>query len=409
VSAGPREPGSVPGPKVFITYRREETAAHAGRLYDAMEARFGKGNVFMDVDMEPGVDFIKRITEAVGACQVLIVVMGPTWATVEDEVGKARIADPEDFVRLEVETALRRPDVTPIPVLVSGARMPNREDLPPEVQAITRRNALELSDQRWRNDIGRLISTLEKLLAEIALVPGPSSPERGAASEKPAPADAAQAPAQTAPPSPVAASTSVENHRLRRLAGGARRLRWVLLGAIAIAAVVVVVVVELVGRGGSPTPTGHFNGAKLSDLVLKEPPGPPGNLLIDPKSGNGYPDQLHLPTPQGAYHNEFTQNGDTPYRYSTATAAVFKDETAARKALARLINEKQGGFKSTQVQGLGEDGWVFQNTDPTEPEYLYAWRTDRLLQVFDLVWSQGPPSKDTARGFADKMDRLIDQ
>jgi hypothetical protein len=142
MSAGPTEPGSVPGPKVFITYRREETAAHAGRLYDAMVARFGEGNVFMDVDMAPGVDFVERITEAVAACQVLIVVMGPRWATVEDEHGKARLADPEDFVRLEVETALQRLDVTPIPVLVSGARMPNREDLPPELRAITRRNEL---------------------------------------------------------------------------------------------------------------------------------------------------------------------------------------------------------------------------------------------------------------------------
>ena len=75
------------------------------------------------------------------------------------------IADPEDFVRLEVETGLRRPEVTPIPVLVAGARMPNRQDLPPEVQAITRRNALELSDYRWRADIGLLISRLDELLA----------------------------------------------------------------------------------------------------------------------------------------------------------------------------------------------------------------------------------------------------
>ena len=92
MSAGPSEPGSVAGPNVFITYRREETAAHAGRIYDAMVDRFGEGNVFMDVDMTPGVDFVERITEAVAACQVLIVVMGPRWATVENE--KARHGSP---------------------------------------------------------------------------------------------------------------------------------------------------------------------------------------------------------------------------------------------------------------------------------------------------------------------------
>jgi TIR domain len=175
VSVGPTGPATVPGPKVFITYRREDTAAHAGRLYDAMVARFGEDNVFMDVDMAPGVDFVERITEAVAACHVLIVVMGPSWATVEDERGTARLSDPEDFVRLEVETALRRTDVTPIPVLVAGARMPNREDLPPELRPITRRNALELGDQRWRYDVERLISALDELLAESPNVP--ASPE----------------------------------------------------------------------------------------------------------------------------------------------------------------------------------------------------------------------------------------
>ena len=138
----------------------------------------------MDVDMAPGVDFVERITEAVSACHVLIVVMGPTWATVKNDEGEARLADPEDFVRLEVETALRRRDVTPIPVLVGGAQMPNREDLPPELGALTRRNALELSNLRWRQDVGRLISTLDELLAESSPVPGAPFAERGAESEK---------------------------------------------------------------------------------------------------------------------------------------------------------------------------------------------------------------------------------
>lgn len=154
-------------PRVFICYRREESAAHAGRLYDAMVARFGERNVFMDVDLAPGVDFVERITEVVAACQVLIVVMGPSWATVTDEDGGVRLTDPEDFVRLEVETGLRNPDVTPIPVLIPGAQMPKREDLPPELQAFTRRNALELSEARWRYDVGRLNSTLDELLTDL--------------------------------------------------------------------------------------------------------------------------------------------------------------------------------------------------------------------------------------------------
>jgi TIR domain len=163
VSAGPEEEGSPPARRVFISYRRQDSAAYAGRVYDAMVDRFGERKVFMDLDLAPGVDFVERITEAVSACQVLIEVIGPTWAGVKNDEGEVRIAAPEDFVRLELEIALKRPDVTVIPVLVAGAQMPDRRDLPPELEAIARRNALELSDRRWRYDVGQLLSALESL------------------------------------------------------------------------------------------------------------------------------------------------------------------------------------------------------------------------------------------------------
>src|SRR5215207_1843240 len=117
--------------KVFISYRRKETAAYAGWLYDRMVARFGEDNIFMDMEMAPGIDFHERITEVVSGCVVLLVLIGPDWAAATEEDGSRRLDNPVDFVRLEIETGLRRPDVTPIPVLVGGARMPKREDLPP--------------------------------------------------------------------------------------------------------------------------------------------------------------------------------------------------------------------------------------------------------------------------------------
>jgi hypothetical protein len=158
---------SAAGPsaeKVFICYRREETAAHAGRLYDAMVARFGEGNVFIDVDdVGPGVDFVERIDHVLAECRALIVVMGPSWATMEDGRGGRRIDDPDDFVRREVESGLDS-NATVIPVLVSGAGMPRRDSLPQELRPIARRNALELSETRWAHDIGRLFGALEELL-----------------------------------------------------------------------------------------------------------------------------------------------------------------------------------------------------------------------------------------------------
>jgi hypothetical protein len=152
--------------KVFICYRREETAPYAGRIYDAMVAKFGVENVFMDLDLDPGVDFVDRITKVVSGCVALIVVIGPRWAQLQDADGGRRIADPDDFVRLEVETGLQRNDVKLIPALVGGARMPRREDLPPELEALARRNALELSEGRWRYDVGRLLTVLDELLPD---------------------------------------------------------------------------------------------------------------------------------------------------------------------------------------------------------------------------------------------------
>jgi hypothetical protein len=148
-------------PRLFISYRRQDTAAHAGRLYDAITGRLGPQSVFMDIDLRPGIDFVERIRQAVGGCDVMLVIVGPRWTTLEAADGSPRLADPDDFVRLEVEAGLRRPDIAVIPVLVAGARMPEPEHLPQGIRPLARLEALEISDQRWRYDVDRLIHTLE--------------------------------------------------------------------------------------------------------------------------------------------------------------------------------------------------------------------------------------------------------
>jgi hypothetical protein len=176
--------------KVFISYRREETAGHAGRLYDVMSSHFGDTNVFMDVDIAPGVDFVNRITHAVGACHVLLVIIGPRWATISNGGTLGRIFEPGDFVRLEVEEGLRRSEVAVIPVLVGGARMPEPGALPAPLRALTRRNALELSDTRWRYDVDRLMGALDRLLGDTSAVhkvAAPVTPPAGMPPVVPAP------------------------------------------------------------------------------------------------------------------------------------------------------------------------------------------------------------------------------
>ena len=94
----------LPPRGIFISYRRVDTPHVAGRLFDRLEARFGTGNVFMDVDSIPlGVDFRAHLDEAVGRCDVLLAVIGDSW--LESRDGERRLDDASDFVRIEIESA----------------------------------------------------------------------------------------------------------------------------------------------------------------------------------------------------------------------------------------------------------------------------------------------------------------
>ena len=155
------------GGGIFVSYRRQETSHLAGRLYDRLADRFGEGQVFIDVDtIEPGVDFAEDIFRAVAACQVLVAIIGPAWLTAADERGGRRLDDPDDIVRLEVEAALAR-DVRVIPILVEGAVMPNRQDLPESLAGLARRNALPIRHEGFRSDAGRLVTAIERILAPV--------------------------------------------------------------------------------------------------------------------------------------------------------------------------------------------------------------------------------------------------
>ena len=136
--------------RVFISYRREDSSGQAGRLYDALSKQLGPENVFMDVDtIDIGVEFKEAIESAVGSCDVLFAMIGPRWLTVVDSSGERRLEREDDFVRLEIETALMR-NIRVVPALVGGAIMPEPEELPESLAPLARRNALEMADgPRW--------------------------------------------------------------------------------------------------------------------------------------------------------------------------------------------------------------------------------------------------------------------
>jgi hypothetical protein len=157
------------GGGVFVSYRRGDGGDAAGRLADHLVIRFGAERVFMDVDaIEPGIDYVEALTRAVEACAVLIAVISPGWVTAADRRGR-RLDDPHDWVRVEVGTALAR-GVRVIPVLVGGADMPDRGDLPDDLAGLARRNGYRIRHESFRVDAGQLVAVIERVLASAAPV-----------------------------------------------------------------------------------------------------------------------------------------------------------------------------------------------------------------------------------------------
>lgn len=152
--------------QIFICYRRGDSAGYAGRLYDRLKARFGADRIFMDIGaIDLGTDFVEEIEKAVSSCKVQIVLIGRRWLNAKDSQGNRRLDKPEDFVRLEIESALRR-KIRVIPALVSGAIMPSSTDLPESLKSLSRRQGIEIDHASFDDDVARLIKTLERILGE---------------------------------------------------------------------------------------------------------------------------------------------------------------------------------------------------------------------------------------------------
>jgi hypothetical protein len=148
--------------RIFISYRRDDAAGSAGRLYDRLQDEFGPGNVFIDVDtLQPGDDFVEAIKEKLSVCDVMLVVVGKQWLTATDDAGRPRLHDEGDYARIELQTALDRGVIT-IPVLVERATMPRPQDLPEPLRPFARRQAAELRDTRWRGDVDHLLERLKR-------------------------------------------------------------------------------------------------------------------------------------------------------------------------------------------------------------------------------------------------------
>ncbi len=204
---------SSEGPRVFISYRRSDCQPQANGLYDGLSHRLPSASVFMDIDsIPPGADFEQHIRREIEICDLVLVLIGDNWLESSADGATRRIDAPDDFVRLEIESALASPRVKVLPVLVEGAEMPRAVDLPASIRPLARLNAMELDDRRWTADLRRLSATVETLTqgpdsasaATPRLAETPSGPPTSVATPPPVPTPVRPSESPARPRTPVA-------------------------------------------------------------------------------------------------------------------------------------------------------------------------------------------------------------
>ncbi len=217
---------------IFISYRRSDSPDATGRIYDRLVTEFGKAQVFKDVDSIPlGRDFRGHLNDIVGNCGVMLAIVGPHWTQARNPAGQRRLEDPDDFVRIELETALAR-DIPVVPVLVGHAQLPVASELPGSLASLVFRQSIEVRpDPDFHSDATRLVTALRAIL-------------------DPAAAAAEQAAAAIARPAAATAGQS------------SRRLGWI------VASLAIVASVAMVGMAALAVPAIRY-------LRLTPPPEPP--------------------------------------------------------------------------------------------------------------------------------------
>jgi TIR domain len=144
---------------IFISYRRDDSRHAAGRLVERLGQSIRREHLFMDVDgIGYGRDFVDALQEKVAQCDVMLVLIGPQWLNAVDTAGRRRLDDPNDFVRIEVEAALKR-NISVVPVLLDGAAMPGAQELPEAIASLARRNAIQVRHEQFGADIERLLAS----------------------------------------------------------------------------------------------------------------------------------------------------------------------------------------------------------------------------------------------------------
>ncbi len=146
--------------KIFISYRRSDSADFSVALYNELRGYYDESFIFKDINtIQPGQQFAEVLENALDHCAVVLVVIGPTWLTVSG----ARLFEEHDWVRQEIARALAR-NLRVIPILANGTKMPKTEELPDDLHGLCKRQALEIDNQRFEYDVAQLCRAIQDLV-----------------------------------------------------------------------------------------------------------------------------------------------------------------------------------------------------------------------------------------------------
>jgi hypothetical protein len=361
--------------KIFVSYRRDDSADSTGRLFDRLKDHFGIDSLVRDVDSIPtGVDFRQYLAGEVNRCQVLLAVIGRSWADIKDGSGKRRLDNPSDMVRIEIETALQR-NIPIIPVIVAGAPFPDEAKLPPSMRGLVNRNGVFVRpDPDFHQDVDRLLGSLEGVLKVTG-------------GKKPA---ALKAKAQTAP-----------------AAGGGGKLGLIIGVVVALIGLLAVggVGFWLMQRTQGPTTATFTRVAPTEpkdekvEAKVKKPPEKKDDKAAPDKKDDKTPPEKKVETPpatQGirgatpavrkkamAWIREANKFGPTTRIVTDTAGAVEKaDNCFIIVTGATLVKSK----KTTVIAGRGDSFMLFELTDqqarPFRPGLQERWAgEDRELRL----------------------------
>jgi ABC-type amino acid transport substrate-binding protein len=367
--------------RIFISYRREDSAGHAGRVKDRFEREFGRDLVFMDVDnIDLGENFVDKLRMAVAECQILLAVIGRNWLDMRDEAGNRRLDDVNDFVRIEIATALQR-RIPVIPILLDGTAPPRADRLPEDLKELSVRNALNVRHDSFDGDIERLFKSVRRRLDGL---PPPATTAK----------DAPPAPPPPIPPEPIPVPAPL-------VATIGRRWTYAALAVVAVAIAVSLIVWQWRGRPGDDAallPAPIWDLAESSYLGQHIPfrwtfdPGAAGGVRANMARGPTLFELSHARDPD--FKDDVTRYtyvaGDhRDVRSINATRywkvrAVIDTADADKPPLSRWSDARQVTQYNSAYDRIMDRGAILLYVSDSDNQGIFKWVDGKGTRGFDL-------------------------